>query len=143
MAKRVIENRKISELERVVLESALHVGIEMTDGQCALLLRLIFSAIGQHFFFNPDTRYQLGFINISKSPSIDELFNVSIIRSEADDILNADLLYKYYTGELARVKQLKNVLDEFVKQLLSYSQEQEISIGMLANDIMSKKEKEN
>ena len=143
MAKRVIEERKISELERIVLESALHVGIEMTDGQCALLLRLIFSAIGQHFFFNPDTKYRIGFIEISKSPAIDELFNVGIIRSEEDDILNADLLHKYYTGELAREKQLKNVLDEFINQLLAYSQEQEISIGMLTNNINITKEKEN
>ena len=138
--KRVIEERKISELERVVLESALHVGIEITDGQCALLLRLIFSAIGQHFFFNPDTKYRIGFIEVSKSPNIDELFNVSIIRSEQDDILNADLLHKYYTGDLAREQQLKEVLDTFVNQLLAYSQEQEISIGMLTNNIAITKE---
>lgn len=145
--KRVIEERKISELERIVLESAIHVGIDMNDGQCALLLRLIFSAIGQHFFFNPDTKYKIGFIEVSKSPDIDELFKVSIIRSEQDEILNANFLYKYYTGELARERQLKGILDTFVNQLLAYSQEQEISIGMLANDLMNKeskkKEKEN
>lgn len=146
MAKRVIEERKISELEKIVLENALRVGIDMTDGQCALLLRLIFSSIGQHFFFNPDTKYRIGFIEIAKSPAIDELFNVSIIRSEQDEILNADLLHKYYTGDLAREKKLKDILDTFVNQLLAYSQEQEISIGMLANNITVKKnekEKEN
>lgn len=141
MAKRIIEERKISELERIVLENALRVGINMTDGQCALLLRLIFSSIGQHFFFNPDTKYRIGFIEVAKSPNIDELFNVSIIRSESDNILNADLLHKYYTGDLAREKQLKNILDTFVNQLLAYSQEQEISIGMLTSNISIKKEK--
>lgn len=142
MAKREIEDRNISELERVVLESAAHVGIDMTEGQCALFLRLIFSSIGSHFFFEPDTKYRIGFIDIAKSPDKDELFNVKIIRSENDGIINADTLYRYYTGDLGREKKLKGLLDTFIQELINYSQEQEISIGMLSEKIISKKKKQ-
>lgn len=139
MKKRNIENKSLSILEQVVGDSLKHVGIEASDTQTALLLRLIFSGIGSHFFFQPDTKFRLGFIDIGKSPEADELFNVKIIRSPEDKIVNADTLYRYYKGDLAREERFKEVLDAFVNELLAYAQGQEISIMGTVNRINSQK----
>ena len=137
--KRRIEERNLSVIEQIVRDSLIHVGVEASDIQVALLLRLIFSGIGKHFFFEPDTKFKIGFIEISKSPNIDELFNVEIIRSEKDKIVNAETLYQYYTGDLARETQLKGILDTFVNELLAYAQGQEISIASTMNKLSSDK----
>ena len=137
--KRKIEERSLTILEEIVGDSLRRVGLEASNEQTALLLRLIFSGLGSHFFFNPDTKFKLGFIEISKSPNLDELFNVNIIRSENDKVVNADTLYQYYKGDLAREAQLKEVLDIFVNELLAYAQGQEISIATTMNKINSRK----
>lgn len=136
--KRKIEERSLSILEQIVGDSLHQVGLEASNEQTALLLRLIFSGIGNYFFFNPDTKFRIGFIDIMKSPNIDELFNVNIVRSKKDSIVNAEMLYKYYRGDLARENQLKEVLDAFVNELLAYAQGQEISIATTMNKISSK-----
>ena len=136
--KRKIEERSLSILEQIVGDSLYQVGLEASNEQTALLLRLIFSGIGNYFFFNPDTKFRIGFIDIMKSPNIDELFNVNIVRSKKDSIVNAEMLYKYYRGDLARENQLKEVLDAFVNELLAYAQGQEISIATTMNKISSK-----
>ena len=129
MVKRKIEERQLSILEQIVYDNLQYIGlVDATRDQAALLLRLIFSGIGRHFFYEPDTEFKLGFINIKKSPSKDQLFNVDIVRSVQDDVINAENLWKYYTGELLREKQLKDVLDKFVKELIEYSQAQETDI---------------
>lgn len=133
--KRKIEERSLSIIEKVVGDSLRQVGLEASNEQTALLLRLIFSGIGSHFFFDPDSKFKIGFIEIAKSPNIDELFNVNIIRSEQDKVINADMLYKYYKGDLAREEQLKTVLDTFVNELLAYAQGQEVSIASTMNTI--------
>lgn len=133
--KRKIEERSLSIIEKVVGDSLRQVGLEASSEQTALLLRLIFSGIGSHFFFDPDSKFKIGFIEIAKSPNIDELFNVNIIRSEQDKVINADMLYKYYKGDLAREEQLKTVLDTFVNELLAYAQGQEVSIASTMNTI--------
>ena len=138
MRKRKIEEKSLSVLEQIVSDGLKHVGLKATEAQSALLLRLIFSGIGSHFFFQPDTKFRLGFIEVEKSPEIDELFNVQIIRSEKDKVINADMLYKYYKGDLAREQQLQDVLDVFVNELLAYAQGQEVSITKTVNKIHSK-----
>ncbi len=139
--KRKIEEKSLSILEDVVSHSLSDIGLEATDTQAALLLRLIFSGIGSHFFFNPDTKFRLGFIEVQKSPNLDELFNVNIIRSEKDKVINADTLYKYYKGDLAREERLKQILDTFVNDLLSYAQGQEINVAETMNKISLKRAK--
>ena len=137
--KREIREESLSKLEKVVGDSLAHVGLGATCEQTALLLRLIFSGIGSHFFYDPDTKFRIGFIDIEKSPDADELFKVSLVRSAEDKIINADTLYKYYKGELAREEKLKEVLDVFVNELLNYAQAQEISIAALTEKINNKK----
>ena len=139
MRKRRIQEEQLSVLEQMVKDSLDHVGIKAADTQVALLLRLIFSGLGKHFFFNPDTKFRLGFIEIGKSPEIDELFNVKILRSPEDKIINAETLYKYYKGDFMREEQLKGVLDTFVNELLAYAQGQEISIMNTVNKVNSRK----
>jgi len=126
--KRTIEERPISEIENLFINSFKRAGIEATDMQVSLLLRLFLSSVGDYFFFNPDTSYRIGFIEVSKSPDKDELFNVKIIRSPENNIVNANTLWQFYTGDLIREKQLKSLLDTFVQELVNYSQAQEISI---------------
>ena len=139
MAKRKIEEKSLSIIERIVEDSLLHVGFNPTSDQSALLLRLIFSGIGSHFFFEPDTKFKIGFIEVMKSPEVDELFNVKIVRSPEDKIVNADTLYKYYKGDLARAEQLRDILDTFVNDLLKYAQGQEVSIASTVNRINTRK----
>lgn len=126
--KRTIEERPISEIENLFMNSFKRAGIKATDMQVSLLLRLFLSSVGNYFFFNPDTSYRIGFIEVSKSPDKDELFNVKIIRSPENNIVNANTLWQFYTGDLIREKQLKSLLDTFVQELINYSQAQEISI---------------
>lgn len=126
--KRTIEERPISEIENLFINSFKRAGIKATDMQVSLLLRLFLSSVGNYFFFNPDTSYRIGFIEVSKSPDKDELFNVKIIRSPENNIVNANTLWQFYTGDLIREKQLKSLLDTFVQELINYSQAQEISI---------------
>ncbi len=144
MAKRKIEQRNLSILEQLVYDSLHFIGLQdASKNHAALLLRLIFSGIGKHFFFEPDTEFQVGFIKIKKSPDKDQLFNVDIVRSEEDDVINAETLWKYYTGELFREKQLKEVLDKFVEELVLYSQEQEMDISNMTSRLsIEKAEKE-
>lgn len=140
MAKRKIESRNLSILEQIVYDNLHFIGLqEATRNHAALLLRLIFSGIGKHFFFEPDTEFQIGFIKIKKSPDKDQLFNVDIVRSEENDVVNADTLWKYYTGELFREKQLKDVLDNFIKELILYSQAQETDIMKMTTNLSLKK----
>lgn len=144
MAKRKIEEKEVSVLEQLVYDSLHHIGLtDATPSHASLLLRLIFSGIGKHFFYEPDTNFRLGFIDVRKSPEKDELFTVNIIRSEQNNIVNADTLWKYYSGELLRENQLKEVLDNFVKELLLYSQSQEVTIGMMTQKLQKRKGKEN
>ena len=126
--KRKIEKRKTTELELILIDCLKDIGIKATKDQACLLLRLMMSALGRHFFYNPDTEFQVGFMKFQKSPDIDELFNVHIIRSPENEVINAESLYRFYTGDVVREQQLRNTLDQFVSSLLQYSQQQEIDI---------------
>ena len=133
--KRRIEKLETTELESMFVECLQDLGIEATKEQACLLLRMVTSLIGRHFFYNPDTEYQVGFMKFQKSPEKDELFNVHIIRSPIDDVVNADSLYRFYSGDLAQEARLKHTLDAFVESLLKYSQQQEIDIMKTTNKI--------
>ena len=139
--KRKIKERSRSVLEEIVRDSLFHVGLKPSVSQAALLLRLIFSGIGRHFYFEPDTRFKIGFINIEKSPDVDELFRVLITRSPEDKVINADTLFKYYMGDLAREEKMRDLLDTFVNELLAYSQAQEISITSMTTNISNNEKK--
>lgn len=129
-------------LEDIVKESIIKVGLKgLNEGKAALLLRLIISGIGNYFFISPDTEIDVGFIKFKKNPEKDELFTVDILRNGEEGIINADTLYRYYKGELAKEGELKKALEGFVGELLAYSQEQETSISRLTSRLSNKKRK--
>ena len=109
------------------------------EEKCAILLRLFLSGLGQHFFNYPDDTFEIGFLRLEKSPDKDELFKVKILRNFEAGVTNAETLWKYYNGELMQENKFKEVIEGFMKELILYSQEQEVEITNLTNNIEKKK----
>lgn len=130
-------------IENIVRDSLRVVGLseEIGSNKIALLTRLIFSGVSFYFFKNPNSIIDIGYIRAQKNPDKDELFAINIQRD--DTVVNAETLWKYYTGELQASKKLKSLLSGFVNELLVYSQIQEMKINELTTKINSKKGKEN
>lgn len=130
-------------LENIMKESLSYVGItDMEEGRIKLLLRLLMSNIGNYYFKNPDDIINIGFLKFEKSPDKDELFRVCIKRDTNSGILNAQTLWEYYNGNLVRERLCKEVVEDFLEGLINYSQEQEMNIMDLTNNIeKEKKEK--
>lgn len=127
-------------IEEVTKESLKIVGIEdVEDGKVKLLSRLIISGIANHYFRNPDDLIRMGFLQFEKSPNKDELFKVTILRSQEAGVVNADTLWKYYKGELHQEAKFKEILDNFLEELISYSQDQEINITQLTSRLHKRK----
>lgn len=126
-------------LERIVEDCLISVGMDEDTEKCAILLRLFLSGIGQHFFHHPDDVFEIGFFRIEKSPDKDELFKVKIIRAPAEGVTNAETLWKYYRGEIFQENKFKEVIEGFMKELISYSQEQEVNITKLTSTIEERK----
>ena len=130
---RKIEKVDASVLENIVAESFKRLGIEANEEQIKLVFRLIISGIAYHFFVSPDTEVEVGFTKFNKSPNLDDLFTVEIIRNA--DIYNAKALYKYYRAEYTNEQRIKNIVEEFVDDLLVYSQQQDFEINGLTNSL--------
>lgn len=126
-------------LENVLKESLGIIGTEMEEGKVKLLLRLIISGIANHYFFKPDDLIEVGFLQFCKSPDKDELFRVNIIRNKESGVVNAETLWKYYNGELRQEQQFKGILENFLEELINYSQEQEIDITQLTSKLQKRK----
>ena len=140
MAGRKFIEKSPEDIERVTRESLKVIGIEEIDeGKVKLLSRLMISGIANHYFHNPDDLIRMGFIQFEKSPNKDELFKVSILRDTETGVVNADTLWKYYRGELHQEAKFKEILDNFLNELIDYSQSQEISITQLTNKLHRKK----
>lgn len=130
---RKIEKVDSSVLESIVTDGLQRIGIQIDEDRAKLLFRLIISGIGKHFFINPDTSVQVGFMEFTKSPDLDELFAIKILRN--DEIYNAEALYKYYRGEFHSEKKIKEMVESFVDGLLDYSQQQNLKINELTNTL--------
>lgn len=129
---RKIKKVKPEVITDIFTDSCKRIGIGDVDkDKQALLLRLLISGIGSHFFFNPDTEIEIGYLKFKKSPNIDELFNVEIIRNKDEGVVNAETLYRYYRGEMIVAKELKKVIETFAEELVSYSQSQQNRINKL------------
>lgn len=127
-------------IERVTGESLKIVGIEeVPEGKVKLLSRLIISGIANHYFQNPDDLIKMGFLQFEKSPDKNELFKVTILRDTEVGVINADTLWKYYKGELHQEAKFKEVLDNFLEELIAYSQTQEINITQLTSRLQKRK----
>lgn len=127
-SKEIIENITEDSLRRVNIH-------DIEDKRIALLIRLIAAGIANYFFEFPDTIIEIGFLRFKKNPEKDELFAVDIIRDDKSGVINASSLYRYYTGDLASEKELKETMNNFVSELLNYSQSQNESISKLTGKL--------
>ena len=136
---REFKEREEEIIEKIINKSLEIIGSKFKEGQAKLFLRLIISGIANHYFHNPDDIINVGFLRFEKSPDKNELFKVTIIKNQEAGVVNAETLWEYYSGELKQKQQLKEVLNDFLKELISYSQAQEIDITNLTNSIERKK----
>lgn len=136
---RVFKEESAEVIEKIIERSLNIIGAEFNKGQTKLFLRLIISGIADHYFHNPDDIINVGFLRFEKSPDKNELFKVTIIKNQEVGVVNAETLWEYYNGELKQKQQLKEVLNDFLKELISYSQAREIDITNLTNSIERKK----
>lgn len=144
MTRRKLRESSPESLERITRESLETIGIEdIEEGKVQLLSRLIISGIANYYFHNPDDLIKMGFLQFEKSPNKDELFKVTILKDKNAGVINADTLWKYYRGELHQEAKFKEILDDFLKELISYSQTQEINITQLTSNIQKKKRRSN
>ena len=109
---------------------------ELKEGRSEWLFRLLISGIAQYFFEKPDNYVDVGFIRFKKNPEKEELFTVEILKDEKVGVVNADTLWRYYTGDLTSEKELKSIIGNFVTELLKYSQNQEEEITNLTGKLM-------
>lgn len=126
-------------LEDILKESLRVIDVEMDEGKVKLLLRLIISGIASHYFYRPDDLIDVGFLRFCKSPDKDELFRVNIIRNKESGVINAETMWKYYTGQLKQERDFKGILENFLEELINYSQEQEIDITNLTSRLHRKR----
>ena len=140
MAGRKLIEKPPDSIEEVTKESLRIIGLEdIEEGKVKLLSRLIISGIANHYFRNPDDLIKMGFLQFEKSPDKDELFKVTILRNQDAGVINADTLWKYYKGELHQEAKFKEILDNFLEELINYSQDQEISITQLTSRLHKRK----
>ena len=127
-------------LENIVKESLERIGIKTIEtNKVALLARLITSGIALHFFNSPDDLIDVGFLRFKKNPEKEELFAVEILKNEKAGVINADTLYRYYTGNLTSEKALKETMEGFVNELLNYSQKQNNVITELTGNLKKRR----
>ena len=131
---------KGSIFEQLVKDSLERVGIEGVErDRVALFFRLMLGGIANYFFNSPDDLVEVGFLRFKKNPEKDELFAVDIIRDENAGVVNANTLYRYYTGDLTSEQALQNTMNNFVNELLSYSQTQNNSITKLTGNLKKRR----
>lgn len=135
--KRKLKRVDKEEIETIVKDCLKRVKIEeLKEGRAEWLFRLIISGISKYFFEQPDNIVDVGFLRFKKSPEKEQLFNVEIIKDEKVGIINAETLWRYYTGELTSEKEIKSIIGNFVNELLKYSQEQEEEITQITGKLM-------
>ena len=126
--------------EQLVKDSFERVGIESVDkDRIALFARLVLGGIANYFFNSPDDLVEIGFFRFKKNPEKEELFAVEIIKNEEAGIINADTLYRYYTGDLTSEQAIKKTMNNFVNELLTYSQSQNSSITKLTSKLKKRR----
>ena len=131
-----IEDRVI---EEIVEDSLKRVGIKkVSKKQVSLLLRLIFSGIANYFYNKPDDFAEIGFLKLKKNPIKEEIFAIELISDEEEGVINADTLYRYYKGDLKAEQQIKDTMDNFVSELLAYSQNQSNRITSMTSKLTRK-----
>ena len=77
----------------------------------------------------------MGYIEFMKNPEKEQLFAINLLKNENEGVVNANTLWRYYKGELATEAKLKVVIDEFMQDLLQYSQQQETEINNITRKL--------
>ena len=137
--------RKFKKVDESVIikltqDSLERVGIEaVSRDKAALALRLILSGIASYFFNSPDDLIDIGFIRLKKNPEKEQIFAADLIKDDNSGVINADTLYRYYTGDLASEEAMKNTMNNFVNELLTYSQLQNNSITKLTGNLKKRR----
>ena len=136
--------RKIKKVNKEVLEELvrkclLHIGMEPSDQECNLFLRLFIGAISDYFFRFPDNEVEVGFVKFKKNPEKRELFAIELMPHEEVGVVNAKTLYEYYTGDLTSKEVLKEAMNNFVNELLAYSQVQSNKITTLTSRMQERR----
>lgn len=140
--------RKLKKADKVIIENIVEDSLrrvnihDIENKRVALLVRLITAGIANHFFESPDDLIDVGFLRFKKNPEKNELFAVEILKDEESGVTNASTLYRYYTGDLTSEQELKETMNDFVNELLSYSQSQNESISKLTGNL-NKRRKQN
>ena len=136
--------RKLTKVNNEIIKEIVNGSIKRTgiknvsEEQAALLIRLICSGFANHFYHNPDDLIDVGFIRFKKNPTKEEVFAVDLIPN-SEGINNADDLYKYYKGELGAGEKIKETMENFVNELLSYSQSQNNKITSMTSKLQERK----
>ena len=135
--KRKLKRANKEEIETIFKDCLKKVKIEeLKEGRTEWLLRLLISGIAKYFFERPDNIVDVGFLRCKKNPNKEELFAVEIIKDDKAGVVNAETLWRYYTGELTSEKEIKSIIGNFVNELLRYSQEQEEEITQITGKLM-------
>ena len=136
--------RKIKQVNKEVMEnlvkkSFLHIGVTVDENQANLFLRLFIGAVSDYFFRHPDNEINVGFIKLKKNPEKKELFVVELLPNETVGVINASTLFDYYTGDLGSAEELKQTMENFVNELLNYSQVQNNNITVLTSQLKGRR----
>jgi len=140
---REFRERPAEVIEQIIIDSLNILNSKLNEGQIKLLLRLIISGIANHYFHYPDDIIDVGFLRFEKSPDKNELFKVTILKDQSAGVVNAETLWEYYNGTLQQREQFKGILNNFLEELINYSQTQEMDIMKLTNEIDTQRKGEN
>ncbi len=128
-------------IENLIKKSFLHIGVTVEDNQINLFLRLFIGIVADYFFKHPDNEINVGFVKFKKNPEKKELFVVELLPNEKVGVVNASTLFEYYTGDLGSAEVLKQTMENFVNELLNYSQVQSNNITVLTSQLEGRRNK--
>lgn len=126
--KRKQVKKEINVIEDISRKCFKAIGIRASIDQSNLFARIFISGLAHYFFNSPDDIIEMGFLKIEKRPIKEEVFRVTLSTNKDIGVINAETLWKYYTGELLYKTKFKKVVESFMKELINYSKIQEKEI---------------
>ena len=136
------EERDSTTLENISEKCFKAMGLNVSREQSNLFARIFLSGISHYFFYKPDDIIRIGFLKVEKSPEKSELFKVTLQKNLDVGVTNAETLWKYYTGELIQESKFQEIIQNFMEELISYSQAQEQEITNLTSSLNRKKRRD-
>ena len=136
------EEKDPTTLENISEKCFKAMGLDVSREQSNLFARIFLSGISHYFFYKPDDIIRIGFLKVEKSPEKSELFKVTLQKNLEVGVINAETLWKYYTGELIQESKFQEIIQNFMEELISYSQAQEQEITNLTSSLNRKKRRD-